>query len=116
MLVGYACFVVNTEGLLFVGVLALCFFLTAFTIQDPPPGEQFVAVGFADLGSTEEAAGNVESETPSEVVQEAEEEAVAASEPEPVVEEAAEAKAASHSGGNSSIHRTIQKLWRGVKT
>ena len=78
------------SGLLFVGVLALCFFLTAFTIQDPPPGEQFVAVGFADLGSTEEAGGDTESETPSEVVQEAEEEAVAASEPEPVVEEAAE--------------------------
>ena len=78
------------SGLLFGGVLALCFFLTAFTIQDPPPGEQFVAVGFADLGSTEEAGGDTESETPSEVVQEAEEEAVAASEPEPVVEEAAE--------------------------
>ena len=78
------------SGLLFVGVLVLCFFLTAFTIQDPPPGEQFVAVGFADLGTTEDAGGDTDTETPSEVVQEAVEEAVAASEPEPVVQEAAE--------------------------
>ena len=78
------------SGFLFVGVLVLCFFLTAFTIQDPPPGEQFVAVGFADLGSTDEAGGDTDSETPSEVVQEAEEEEVAASEPVPEVQEAAE--------------------------
>jgi outer membrane biosynthesis protein TonB len=78
------------SGLLFVGVLVLCFFLTAFTIQDPPPGEQFVAVGFADLGSTNEAGGDTDSETPSEVVQEAEEEEVAASEPVPEIQEAAE--------------------------
>ena len=78
------------SGLLFAAVLVLCFFLTAFTIQDPPPGEQFVAVGFADLGSTEEAGGVTESEAPSEVVQEAEEEEVAAAEPVPEVPEAAE--------------------------
>lgn len=78
------------SGLLFVAVLVLCFFLTAFTIQDPPPGEQFVAVGFADLGSTDEAGGTTESEAPSEVVQEAEEEEVAASEPVPDVPEVAE--------------------------
>ena len=78
------------SGLLFVGVLVLCFFLTAFTVQDPPPGEQFVAVGFADLGTTEDAGGDTDTETPSEVVQEAVEEAVASSEPEPVVQEAAE--------------------------
>ena len=35
-------------------------------------------MGFADLGSTEEAGGVTESEAPSEVVQEAEEEEVAA--------------------------------------
>ena len=78
------------SGLLFAAVLVLCFFLTAFTIQDPPPGEQFVAVGFADLGSTEEAGGVTESEAPSEVVQEAEEEEVAAAEPVPEAPEAAE--------------------------
>ena len=78
------------SGLLFAAVLVLCFFLTAFTIQGPPPGEQFVAVGFADLGSTEEAGGVTESEAPSEVVQEAEEEEVAAAEPVPEAPEAAE--------------------------
>ena len=78
------------SGLLFAAVLVLCFFLTAFTIQDPPPGEQFVAVGFADLGSTEEAGGVTESEVPSEVIQEAEEEEVAAAEPVPEAPEAAE--------------------------
>jgi hypothetical protein len=62
-------------AVLFVGVLALCFFLTAFTIQDPPPGEQFVAVGFADLGSVNEAAGETETEIPSEIVEEVVEEA-----------------------------------------
>ena len=78
------------SGLLFTSVLALCFFLTAFTIQDPPPGEQFVAVGFADLGETDEAGGVTDSENPSEVIEEAVTEEVAASAPEPVVEESAE--------------------------
>lgn len=59
---------------LFVGVLALCFFLTAFTIQDPPPGEQFVAVGFTDLGSIDEAGGDTETDIPSEIVEEVVEE------------------------------------------
>ena len=76
--------------MMFVLVVVACFFLTAFTIQDPPPGEQFVAVGFADLGDVEEAGGTTESEAPSEVIQEAEEEAVAASEPKPEVPEASE--------------------------
>ena len=31
------------------------FYLTAFTIPDPPPGEQYVAVGIADLGDVEDA-------------------------------------------------------------
>ena len=66
------------------------FFLTAFTIQDPPPGEQYVAVGFADLGETDEAGGVTDSENPSEVIEEAVTEEVAASAPEPVVEESAE--------------------------
>jgi hypothetical protein len=70
-------------ALLFVGVLALCFFLTAFTIQDPPPGEQFVAVGFADLGDIDEAGGETETEIPSEVVEEVVEEIESA----PTVEE-----------------------------
>lgn len=78
------------SGTLFFLVLALCFLLTAFTIQDPPPGEQFVAVGFADLGVTEEAGGETESETPSEEVQEAVKEVVASSVPDPVLEEATE--------------------------
>jgi hypothetical protein len=63
-------------GIIFSGVLLLCFFLVAFTIQDPPPGEQYVAVGFADLGSVDDAKGVTESEVPSEVVEEVEEEAV----------------------------------------
>jgi len=64
-------------------IVGLCVFLTAFTIQDPPPGEQFIAVGFADLGSTDEGEGDTETEVPSEVVEEVVEEAVA----EQVVEE-----------------------------
>ena len=69
--------------LFFSMIVGLCFFLTAFTIQDPPPGEQFIAVGFADLGSTDEGEGDTETEVPSEVVEEVVEEAVA----EQVVEE-----------------------------
>ena len=71
------------SALLFVTVLVACFFLTAFTTQEPPPGERFVAVGFADLGSTEEASGDLETEAPSEVVQEAVEEEALSNEPEP---------------------------------
>ena len=51
------------------GVVA-CFFLVAFTKSIPPPGEQYVAVGFADLGDVKEASGDVESEVPSETVEE----------------------------------------------
>lgn len=54
---------------IFACILLLCFFLTAFTIQDPPPGEQFVAVGFADLGDVDDAGGETETEIPSEVVE-----------------------------------------------
>lgn len=75
---------------LFLALLVLCFFLTAFTIQDPPPGEQFVAVGFSDLGAEEQAGGDTESQVPSEVVEEAVEEAVAAAETEPVLPVVAE--------------------------
>ena len=59
---------------IFACILLLCFFLTAFTIQDPPPGEQFVAVGFADLGDVDDAGGETETEIPSEVVEEVVEE------------------------------------------
>ena len=59
-----------TALLFIVGVIG-CFFITAFTISNPPPGEQYVAVGFADLGDAEEASGDVESEVPSETIQEA---------------------------------------------
>ena len=58
-------------SVIFISVLILCFFLTAFTMSIPTPGEQYVAVGFADLGDTEKASGDNESETPSETVQEA---------------------------------------------
>ena len=61
-------------ALIFVGIIALCFFLTAFTIQDPPPGEQYVAVGFADLGEVNNAGGETETEIPSEVLEEVVEE------------------------------------------
>jgi hypothetical protein len=58
-------------SIIFVAVLFLCFFLTAFTMSIPSPGEQFIAVGFADLGDTEQASGDNESVAPSETVQEA---------------------------------------------
>ena len=67
-------------SIIFSAVLILCFFLTAFTMSIPTPGEQFVAVGFADLGDSEQASGVTESETPSETVQEAVEPETAASE------------------------------------
>ncbi len=51
-----------------IGVL--CFFLIAFTIQDPPPGEQYVAVDFAEIGDVEDAGGVTETEVSSEVVEE----------------------------------------------
>ncbi|MBT6163086.1 MAG: hypothetical protein HOH92_05245 [Crocinitomicaceae bacterium] len=66
-------------SIIFSAVLILCFFLTAFTMSIPTPGEQFVAVGFADLGDSEQASGVTESETPSETVQEAVEPETAAS-------------------------------------
>jgi TonB family protein len=56
--------------LIFALIVVLTFFLTAFTIQDPPPGEQFVAVGMADFGSDLNAGGDNETEVPSEEVQE----------------------------------------------
>ena len=59
---------------IFLCILLLCFFLTAFTIQDPPPGEQFVAVGFADLGDVDDAGGETETIMLSEVVEEVVEE------------------------------------------
>ena len=75
-------------GIIFSGVLLLCFFLIAFTIPDPPLGEQYVAVGFANLGSVDDASGTTESETPSEVVEEVIEEVVSApSITDPVVTE-----------------------------
>lgn len=54
--------------LIFLMVVAVCFFLTAFTIQDPPPGDQYVAIGMADFGDVLEAGGASESEVPSEEV------------------------------------------------
>ena len=60
----------GVTALLFILGVIGCFFITAFTISNPPPGEQYVAVGFADLGDAEEASGDVESEVPSETIQE----------------------------------------------
>lgn len=78
-------------AVLFAVVLFLCFFLTAFTIQDPPPGDQFVAVEFADIGNVDQASDQTESEVPSEVVEEVIDEPVEAQPVEtvetPVVEE-----------------------------
>lgn len=58
------------SAVIFLLVVLACFLLTAFTIQDPPPGEQYVAVGMADFGDVDEASGDNESETPSEEVEE----------------------------------------------
>ena len=65
----------------FAGVIVACFFLVAFTKSIPPPGEQFVAVGFADIGDVAEAKGEVESEVPSEAVEEVVQPEVSQSEP-----------------------------------
>jgi len=67
-------------GLFFSSVLLLCFFLIAFTIPDPPLGEQYVELNLyediADKGSVDKAGGVTESEVPSEVVEEVIEEAI----------------------------------------
>ena len=65
---------------LFLAVVALCFFLTAYSISIPPPGDQYVAVGLADFGEVDAAAGENETEVPSEEMQEVVEESVASSE------------------------------------
>ena len=65
------------SGGTFLIILLLCFFLTAFTTMDPPPGETFVAVGMADFGSTSNAGGETESEVPSEKPEEVLEESAA---------------------------------------
>jgi outer membrane biosynthesis protein TonB len=65
--------------LIFAGLIVLCIFMTAFSIQDPPPGDQFVAVGMADFGDSADAGGDSESEVPSEEVQEVVEEAMSQS-------------------------------------
>lgn len=57
------------SGVIFTAVLVLCFFLVAFRIQDPPPGEQFVAIGMADFGSDLSAGGDTESQNPSDTPQ-----------------------------------------------
>ena len=67
-------------------LIGACVFLVAFTMEIPPPGQQFVAVGVADFGADQEAAGERESEVPSELVEEVVAEEVAA-EPTPVVPE-----------------------------
>lgn len=72
-------------AVLFAAVLFLCLFLTAFTIQDPPPGDQFVAVEFADLGNVTQASGDTETEVPSEEIEEVVEEAESAEVLEEVV-------------------------------
>ena len=67
-------------GIIFSSVLLLCFFLIAFTIPDPPLGEQYVELNLyediVDKGSNGEAGGVTESEVPSEVVEEVIEEAI----------------------------------------
>ena len=60
----------GVTALLFILGIICCFFITAFTISNPPPGEQYVAVGFASLGESESASGEVESEIPSETIEE----------------------------------------------
>lgn len=53
-----------------VGVVAVCAFLVAFTMGFPPPGEQYVAIGLADIGDVNSASGENESEVPSEIIEE----------------------------------------------
>ncbi|MFZ8836129.1 MAG: hypothetical protein ACO3MV_05105 [Flavobacteriales bacterium] len=56
--------------LTFAGVVAICVFLVAFTMGFPPPGEQYVAIGWADIGDVNSATGDNESEVPSEKIEE----------------------------------------------
>ena len=74
------------SGLLFMSVVALCFF-DGVTIPSTSR-EQYAAVGFADLGEPMKLGRR--SWGPREVIEEAVTEEVAASAPEPVVEESAE--------------------------
>lgn len=68
----------------YVAIFAACVFFVAFQEVTPPPGEQFVAVGMADFGNTEEAGGDRETETPSELVEEVIEQEVSESTTEEV--------------------------------
>ena len=67
-------------GLFFSSVLLLCFFLIAFTIPDPPLGEQYVELNLyediVDKGSSDDGGGVTESDVPSELVEEVIEEAI----------------------------------------
>jgi len=51
-------------------VIALMFFLVAFSVQDPAPGDMYVEIGMADYGFDETAGGSDESEKPSPTVEE----------------------------------------------
>ena len=44
----------------YAALIGACVFLVAFTMETPPPGQQFVAVGMADFGADQEAAGDRE--------------------------------------------------------
>ncbi len=58
-------------GGIFLVVAVLCYLLTAYTLSDPPPGTQYVAIGMADIGNSLTATGDTESDFPSESVEEA---------------------------------------------
>jgi periplasmic protein TonB len=57
-------------------IFALCYFLAAYVISIPAPGDLFVEVAMADYGTTSTGGGDTESEVPSETVEEVVEEQV----------------------------------------
>jgi hypothetical protein len=65
-----------------IGAL-LMFFLVAFSIQDPPPGDMYVEIGMADYGFDEKAGGNKETEKPSENVEKENEKETTPTKPTP---------------------------------
>lgn len=71
--------------LLHVGIMVVLIFFMSFQYPDPPLGDLSVSVSFADIGEDEMAAGETESEVPSEKVEEVVEKNEAVDTPEPPV-------------------------------
>lgn len=72
-------------GIVHIALLLIFLFVQAFSIPDPPPGEQYVEISMADYGSSITGSGDTETETPSPQEEEVVEEEVSEAPEEEVV-------------------------------